>query len=359
LKSDSAVYTARDFPVDPEGKERMNISLRKRDLILVLVVICSLVSFTLAQNSPHASSSGYTPQRVYSSREKRFTDFEAMLAELSRADVVFVGEQHDDPNTHRLERAILEGLARRRTSIALALEMFERDVQPALDDYIASRLTEEDFLKASRPWPRYATDYRPLLEFARAHKWPIVAGNVPRRYASQVAKTGLASLDSLPPAERAFVAKDIQCPPDDYFKRFSEAMNQHPASSNAKASDEENARKEAERRETTNRLYQAQCIKDETMAESVAALYQGKSKPDAENASALVVHFNGAFHSDYHLGTAARVKQRAPKAAIRVVTILPVADLDALTPDTQRKRADYLIFTLQQPKPRADAASRQ
>ena len=29
------------------------------------------------------------------------------------ADVVFVGEQHDDPNTHRLELAVLEGLARR------------------------------------------------------------------------------------------------------------------------------------------------------------------------------------------------------------------------------------------------------
>lgn len=337
----------------------MNTSVRKRGLILILVVICPLASFTLAQNPPHGTSSGYTPHRVYNSREKRFTDFEAMLAELARADIVFVGEQHDDPNTHRLERAILEGLSRRRPSIALALEMFERDVQPALDDYIAARLTEEEFLKTSRPWPRYATDYRPLLEFAKAHQWPIVAGNVPRRYAAQVAKTGLSSIDALPPTERAFVAKEIQCPQDDYFKRFSEVMNQHPASSDAKKSDEEKARIEAERRESMNRLYQAQCIKDETMAESAAALHTGRSNSAASATSPLVVHFNGAFHSDYHLGTAARVRQRAPKADIRVVTILPVADLDALSPDKQRKRADYLIFTLQQPKPRQAAASKQ
>ena len=53
-----------------------------------------------------------------------------MLADLARADAVFVGEQHDDPNTHRLELAILEGLTRRGVPVIVALEMFERDVQP-------------------------------------------------------------------------------------------------------------------------------------------------------------------------------------------------------------------------------------
>ena len=43
--------------------------------------------------------------------DKRFVDFEAMLVELAKADVVFVGEQHDDPNTHRLELAILKDSA--------------------------------------------------------------------------------------------------------------------------------------------------------------------------------------------------------------------------------------------------------
>ena len=90
-----------------------------------------------------------------------------MLAAIARADVVFVGEQHDDPNTHRLERALLEGIARRRSDVVVSLEMFERDVQKRLDDYLAGRVTEEDFLKEARPWPRYATDYRPLVEFAK------------------------------------------------------------------------------------------------------------------------------------------------------------------------------------------------
>ncbi len=51
----------------------------------------------------------YVPERVFDTRRRTFTDFEAMLADLARADVVLVGEQHDDPNTHRLEPPFSRG----------------------------------------------------------------------------------------------------------------------------------------------------------------------------------------------------------------------------------------------------------
>ena len=124
---------------------------------------------------------------------------------------------------------MLEGLARRRAGITLALEMFERDVQPALDEYAAGNMAEEQFLKASRPWPRYATDYRPLVEFAKRAGWPIVASNVPRRLAAFVAKEGFATLDALPTDEQRLVAAARRCPEDDYFERFAETMESHPA----------------------------------------------------------------------------------------------------------------------------------
>src|SRR5436190_19981597 len=120
--------------------------------------------------APQPAVASYVPQRVYDTRQKAFSDFESMLADLARADVVFVGEQHDDPNTHRLELAVLDGLIRRRVSLVVAMEMFERDVQPAIDRYLAGTAAEDEFLKAARPWPRYASDYRPILEFARAHR---------------------------------------------------------------------------------------------------------------------------------------------------------------------------------------------
>ena len=125
-------------------------------------------------------------------------------------------------NTHRLEAAILDGLRRRGVPVVLSLEMFERDVQPAVNAYLAGKTTEEEFLKTSRPWPRYATDYRALVEMAKAQRWPVIASNVPRRYASDVAKTGRAALDALPAADRALAAQDLVCPKDAYFERFAD-----------------------------------------------------------------------------------------------------------------------------------------
>src|SRR4029453_5084128 len=108
-------------------------------------------------------------------------------------------------NTHRLEQAILDGLSRRREPVTVSLEMFERDVQPVVDRYLAGAITEAQFLQEGRPWPRYATDYRGLVELAKKEGWTVVAANVPRRLASEVAKSGQSALDRLTPDERAMV----------------------------------------------------------------------------------------------------------------------------------------------------------
>jgi uncharacterized iron-regulated protein len=298
-------------------------------------------------------SSGYIPHRVYKSGDKRFSDFEAMLAEISRADVAFVGEQHNDPATHRIERAILEGLARRRGKVVVAMEMFERDTQASLDEYLAGRSNEEDFLKASRPWPNYMTDYRPLVEFARAHGWKVIASNTPRRIALQVSREGLNAARPDSEAERKLVASEFSCPMDDYFKRFTEAMGSgHPGAHQQQDGDKQADKKqEEERRATLERFYYAQCVKDETMAESIANALaaQSSSQGDGQDAAQirpLVVHFNGTFHSDYRLGTASRAIRRAPKSNVKVITVVPVENLDAINPDEYRKRGDYVIFTL-------------
>src|SRR5262245_53877931 len=317
-------------------------------LAAVVLSVCAVVA--RAQQSPHMSS-GYIPHRVYKSGDKRFSDFEAMLFEISRADVALVGEQHDDPATHRIERAILEGLARRRGNVVVALEMFERDTQPKLDEYLAGRVNEEDFLRSARPWPRYMTDYRPLIEFARVHGWKVIASNTPRRIAVQVSREGLAAARPDSESERKLVASEISCPLDDYFKRFAEVMSKgHPGPNQNQGDDKQADKKQEEERPAAlERFYHAQCIKDETMAESIANVLgvQG-TQPNAQGGP-LVVHFNGAFHSDYRLGTASRVIRRAPKSNVKVISVVPVENLDAINVDEYRKRGDYIIFTLKPP----------
>jgi uncharacterized iron-regulated protein len=263
-----------------------------------------------------------------------------MLANVAKADVVFVGEQHDDSNTHYLELAVLEGLARRRTgAVLVGLEMFERDVQEPLDHFQMGHMDEQEFLKASRPWPNYVHDYKPLVDFAVKKDWPIFASNVPRPLATDVSKTGLGALKGKSTAEAKWFAEDLRCPLDEYYHRFADAMGAHPdkgkAASGVAPADLE-------------RYYQAQCLKDETMAESVARAYDiaagGGKRP-------LVVHFNGAFHSDFTEGAAERAKRRLPGKRVIVMTMLPVGDLDAVSPDrAERKRADYLVYTIKEDK---------
>ena len=135
-------------------------------MLLTLALAASLAQQAAAA-AAYAAPADYVPQRVFDTRRGAFIDFESMVAALAQADVVLVGEQHDDPNTHRLEYALVSGLRRRRVAPTVSLEMFERDVQDVIDRYLSGAITEEQLLKEARPWPRYATDYRPLVELAK------------------------------------------------------------------------------------------------------------------------------------------------------------------------------------------------
>lgn len=312
--------------------------------LLLIALLCCLALSAAAQSS--GTEAAYVPERVYHSGTKKFSDFEALLADVASADVVFVGEQHDDPNTHRLERALLEGLLHRRAgrqqpNIIVAMEMFERDVQPILDDYLAGKISEAEFLKQARPWPRYQTDYRAIVEFARVHGWRVIASNAPRPLARKVSQEGLAAVDKLTPEERQNIARQNNCPLDDYYRRFAETMSNHPGATADNDKKQPSKEAEAANRAIIEKFYYAQCIKDETMGESVAQAYSQSSA-----ARPLVIHYNGAFHSDHRLGTAARTQQRLPRANVKVISIVPLDNLDNIKPEEYRKRGDYIVFTL-------------
>ncbi|MBC8090016.1 MAG: ChaN family lipoprotein [Phycisphaerae bacterium] len=302
------------------------------------------------------ASTSYVPHRVYDSRKKRWIDFETLMQRANGMDLVFVGELHNDTPGHVMELAILEGIARRRGAeggpVVVSLEMFERDVQGEVDKYLSGEIDEATFLSRSRPWPNYGADYRPLVEIARANKWPVVASNVPRPLAAMVNRGGLTALDTLNATARAqHVATDISCPRDQYYKNFAGLMGDMsghgaPAASAAISKDSANALA-ASAAAAVFRMYQAQCIKDETMGESIArALATARTRAPG----ATVVHMNGSFHTDYALGTAERAKKRSDSANSMVITIVPTPNLDDVDAKALRKKADYLVFTVGKPQ---------
>lgn len=316
------------------NRRRAWIDARFRITVILafpLAACASAGSRAVPATSVAIATPGY---RMVSPATRTDATMARMLARLSHADVVFFGEQHDDPQTHRAELDILAAIGHIGRPVVLSLEMFERDVQTALNDYVAGRITEPEFLARTRPWPNYATDYRPLVELARAHHWPVVAANMPRPLASAVGRKGMAALDTLTPAERLNAARENACPMDDYHARFMEEMHAH--STGAGGAKEPGASLPTAMAE---RFYIAQCVKDETMAESIV-----KAKHAAPR-GAIVVHFTGAFHSDYAQGTVERVKRREPSWNLVVISAVPVPDPFVAPIAPQSGVADFVIFT--------------
>jgi uncharacterized iron-regulated protein len=302
------------------------------------------------QAAQNDSPSYYIPHHIYDTQSKSWIDLETLVSTISQDDVVFLGEQHNDQYAHQLQLAILQGAARRRPKIVLAMEMFERDVQPALNSYLSGKIGEREFLSQSRPWSNYPTDYRPLVEFARANGWQVIGSNAPTRLARAVSTNGLSIVEQLSEPDRQMLAEQVQCPLDNYWQRFSKVMmsfGSSHGSPHGTATPNPHANPEGQPSpNVSNRveqLYQAQCVKDETMAESIARVLKA-----SDGTKPLVIHVNGDFHSAYGEGAVARARRRLPDARIKNVSIIPVTNLDKIQVDEYVAQGNYLIFTLQE-----------
>jgi len=144
--------------------------------------------------------------RIYKSNGTPAT-FADIAAALKKTDVVFVGEQHDDPVSHHIEKLVLEAMFETYgEATALSMEMFARDVQYIVDEYLAGLITESHFQSSSSPWSNYETDYKPLVEFAKSNGMAVIAANAPRRYANRVTREGRPALMQLSDQALTFVA---------------------------------------------------------------------------------------------------------------------------------------------------------
>ena len=303
----------------------------------ILLALLTGCAGTRASTAPTPSTAGaVAAPRIVAAATGRTISFAQMADDAAKADVVFFGEQHDDAETHRAELALLAAIGKRRSTVVLSLEMFERDVQPLVDAYLAGGLSEADFRAQSRPWPNYETDYRPLLELAKAKHWPVVASNVPRRLASMVSRKGLVAVDTLAATDRAYVAQQLLCPKDQYYTNFVEVMGGGHGAATAPATASASAASPMSG--MTDLFYEAQCIKDETMAESIVRARE-KAGPQS-----IVVHFNGSFHTDFGLGTAARVSRRVPGVKSVVVSAVPTPDPVAANANELLDRGQYIVI---------------
>lgn len=218
--------------------------------------------------------------RLFNSEGKE-VKYSKMIEEIADADIVFFGELHNNPIAHWLELEITKDLYNlREGNLLLGAEMFERDDQVIIDEYLAGLYAANKFEPEVKLWKNYKTDYKPLLEFALDSNLKFIATNVPRRYASMVSKKGFAILDTLADNAKSFIAPlpidydaEVKC-----YKDMLEMMRDKDGKLPPHANEN---------------LPKAQALKDATMAYSIFEHYEdGK----------LFIHYNGSYHSSNYEG---------------------------------------------------------
>lgn len=133
--------------------------------------------------------------RLWAPAEGRFVSPEEAVARLAAADFVLLGEQHDNPDQHRLQAWVVERLAARGRRPALAVEMLTTAQQAALDRHLAARPNDASGIGAAvgwaeSGWPAWP-DYAPIFAAALAADMPIRAANLPRETLRRVVAEGL------------------------------------------------------------------------------------------------------------------------------------------------------------------------
>ncbi|MFO8061839.1 MAG: ChaN family lipoprotein [bacterium] len=213
---------------------------------------------------------------VFSTDAGSIITFDAMLELLADYDVIVIGEEHGNDYHHAVELKIFRGLNERRP-FALGLEMFERDVQPFINAYLSSEITEGEMLEQSRPWSNYQRDYAPLVNYAADNGLDVAAANIPRYLANAAAHNG-----SLPDNADSSLFDIPFTYNDDYKRRFMETMEQVKNNNRAMPGimDNEN-------------LFKAQLLKDATMAHSIASFV---------DSAGSMLFITGRFHCEYNDG---------------------------------------------------------
>ncbi len=262
--------------------------------------------------------------RVFDSKGNPAT-IEQIIQAAGESEAVFLGELHDDAVGHAVQMEIFQRVvtnSAEKRSVALSLEMFERDVQVVVDEYLGGLISETHFMSSSRPWGNYKTDYRPLVELAKTNKLPVIAANAPRRYINMVSRGGRASLWSLTKSARNWIAPlPYGEASDAYSKKFKALMG--PS---------------AEARMGIDNILASQTLWDATMAHSVAKFLKKNKNP-------LVIHLNGSFHTEGGLGTVEHLLKYRSKTKAMVVSIRYENDFQAFDTAKHTGLGDFVILT--------------
>ena len=249
-------------------------------------------------------------------------NFTGLIEKLKPVDVIFVGEVHNNPEHHLIQVQLLQALmARYAPPLAVAMEFFDTTRQPVLDKFMSGDLDEPAFLEQvdwKNNWRFPYHLYRPILWVSQDKGTALLGINAPNAVVKKVARSGLVSLTS---EERNQVARDIDLDNKAHREYLSSIFKHHPFKKNPKHSVE-----------NFDHFYQAQCVWDETMAETISEYIKAHG--------GKMVVFTGNGHIMNRFGIPDRVLRRVDVKTATIV-LYPLTERTTIN----KRLADYVWLT--------------
>lgn len=271
----------------------------------------------------HAGSEPAPVQATPALNLKQSFDLGSIMPVLADKRVVFVGEIHNRYEHHLTQLEIIRQLHAIHPHVAIAMEAFQQPFQRYLDAYVAGELSERELLRDSEYYQRWRFDFRhyaPILRFAREHRLPVIALNLP---AELTKKAGRVGIEGLSAADKAALPEHIDRSDAAYEARLRDVFDQHPHRED----------------QSFDKFLDVQLLWDEGMAERAADYL--KAHPQD-----VLVVLAGRGHLAYGSGIPQRLVRRLP---VDTAIVLNSWDSGDLHPDL----ADFLLLPEQQVLPAA------
>ena len=252
-----------------------------RSIVPFVALLLSLVSCALRSGTERVEASANPDEQFWQSIEK--------------ADVVYVGEMHDDPAHHQYELQLVRGLLKRKMKFAIGWEMFDMTQQGVMDLWASHAIPLEAMLARTdfqEHWGIYSPVYKQILQIAGNASVPNLALNAPPELARKIARWrtingGREGDDSRPDS---LLTKQG-------YRNFVAMMGDHPGMN------------ETDQR----RFFDAQNVWDQTMASRILEF------KDREPRIPLMV-FTGRGHVSGGYGIPFYVRQ---KGKLKQIILLP------------------------------------
>ncbi len=294
-------------------------------------------SFLICFISPLKGQVTEANYRIYSVKLGKEVSLNEIVDDMKNYDVMFFGEEHNDSVTHFLEQKMQELLYQKfTTKLALSMEMFDRDVQTVMNEYLTSDIREKTFKKDARVWSNYR-DYRPMVEFAKKNKMDVICANAAGRYTNLVGRKGQSALMALTQESKRFFAPlPYDTASGAYYDKLMGLTN-HSAAPAVKDTAKKMSPPPMMGMGNFN-LIIAQSLWDATMAYSIADYIK-------THKGQKVMQINGRFHSDEGFAAVTQLKKYNKKLKPLIISTGSDDSFPNIDWSKYKSQGDYIIIT--------------